>query len=628
MSDFKDTHDGDKKKGRPSDAQRDQHLLKRLKEYWDNSESFYAKEFRKIKILDMTDRGELWRAIGTKYPKYQILPDTNHVASTKTNIIASIYCVTKSAEVIPTNDKDKDLITNLNVILDAVWDTQDVGFYQFQAGERAALGNLGITQVGWDEELTMGSGENIIKGNVHFKNIDPLKFKRDPYAVDLASSAWCCTYEDFHKTVFLNNKLYKEKFKEYLMSHHDGDVQPTVVTSSPDGVPKSGAKDYYSLVIYWYKDAEGDIKEVHTINTEFILLQKERLKPAKYPFALLYCNLPAGALIGTSECSKIFANNVAYNLMDSIALTSEYKNQRPPKFISDQSKLNIQAFAKYGDEADRTWVVSGDASKAVQYHEFPQPSNFLTTLKMSLEQGIATVTGIDRRYTGRDTGSITTTGGTEEMLTRVTMIDNPKITMYEHYCKELTELVLRNLLEFCPKRKFFVQKKNSREWETYEVDFPKIESETLFNYRIAISSELPKNKQRIAAMATELLKNQEQYRRNGDTVNWITEEEWLMFQDLPFKELMLERMGVQRQENVLEQTAQVLYQYANMINNGADSDTAMMAAAESLKQSRLGNSPEMAVGANPQLQAQATPSSPQGMPMKPGMMQPPNTPAV
>jgi hypothetical protein len=176
------------------------------------------------------------------------------------------------------------------------------------------------------------------------------------------------------------------------------------------------------------------------------------------------------------------------------------------------------------------------------------------------------------------------------------------------------------MIEYCPKRKFFRKQKNSTEFKSVEVDFPKLDSDTLFNYRISISSELPKNKQRISAMATELLKNQEQYRKSGDSVNWITEEEWLMFQDLPFKEYMLERMGIQRNENALEQTAQVLYQYANMVNNGADPDTAMMAAAESLRQSRMGNNPALPTGPNPMLQAQATP------PMMGA--QPPNTPNV
>jgi hypothetical protein len=81
-------------------------------------------------------------------------------------------------------------------------------------------------------------------------------------------------------------------------------------------------------------------------------------------------------------------------------------------------------------------------------------------------------------------------------------------------------------------------------------------------------------------------------------------------------------MGVQRNENALEETAQILYQYANMIKNGADSDTAMMAAAETLKQARNGQAPDMAAGPNPQMQAMATPNGPAGG------FQPPMTPQV
>ena len=150
------------------------------------------------------------------------------------------------------------------------------------------------------------------------------------------------------------------------------------------------------------------------------------------------------------------------------------------------------------------------------------------------------------------------------------------------------------------------QKPNTTaDYEVVEVDFPKIDAETLFNYRISISSELPKNKQRIAAMATELLQAQAQYREQGDNVNWITEEEWLMFQDLPMKEYMLERMGVQRAENALEEVSQVLYNYAGLVNQGATPEQAMLATAQQLQQTRAGVPPELAAGANPELQAMA-----------------------
>lgn len=584
--------------------QNNKELLAQFTTWHDLGKTNYRRDFRRMRCLDMTDRGELWRAIGSKYPAYQILPDTNYVAYIKSNLLASIYSVTKSAEIVPTSDEDKDLCVNINIALDALWDTQDVGYYQFQAGERAALCNLGITQVGWNEDKSVGNGTNIVKGQVTFKNIMPDHFMRDPFAASLDAAKWCVTYDDYDKNYFLSNSKYKDAFKKwYETSGADGAV-PTQ-TINPDGIVKTGQKDYFTLFVWWYR--EGDkINEVHTVNNQAILYMKEDIKPSCFPFALLYSNPPAGALIGTSEPAKIFANNIASNLLDSLMLTAEYKNQRPPKFISDQSKLNIQAFAKHGDDPDKTFVVSGDATKAVHYHQYPAISAIAPTVRQSLQYGIETVSGIDGRYTGRDTGSIITTGGTEEMLNRVTLIDTPKILQYERYCKDLTRLVLLNLIEFCPKRKFFRKKPNTTaEYQTVEVDFPKIDAETLFNYRIAVSSELPKNKQRIAAMATELLQAQAQYREQGDNVNWITEEEWLMFQDIPMKEFMLERMGVQRRENALEEVSQVLYNFAGLVNQGMTPEESMLATAQQLQQTRAGIQPEMVAGANPDLQAMA-----------------------
>ena len=57
--------------------------------------------------------------------------------------------------------------------------------------------------------------------------------------------------------------------------------------------------------------------------------------------------------------------------MQSLALTAEFRNQRPPKFVSNQAGLNIRSFAQYGDDPDKTFIVNGDASKAVHYHEYP-----------------------------------------------------------------------------------------------------------------------------------------------------------------------------------------------------------------------------------------------------------------
>lgn len=568
--------------------------VEKLREYFDLCKAQYAKEHRRMRVLDLTDRGGIWEALGAKFPPYQILPDTNHVAYIKNNLVASIYTVAKCAELLPTSDKDKDIITNVNIALEQEWNLTNIGKMQKQAGVNAALHNIGITQVGWDNRV-VESGNSLQRGQVRAKNISPLKFMRDPFSVDLKNAGYCMTYDKYHKSVFLNNPNYREEFKKYL----DSKKNSNTILDIPDimgAKTSTTTQDYFTLVTFWVKVEDDDgnivIDEIHTINAEAVLYVKNAIKPNRFPFAILYCNDPGDALIGISEPARAFANSVAYNIMDSISLTSAYKNQRPPVYISSDSGLNVRAFAQHANDADHTFVVNGDASKAVHYHQFPQIDPHVGEITARLDNNIKQVSGVDDRYTGRDTGSIITTGGIQDQLNRVTVIDTPKIENLEDYTKQLTELVLSNIIEFGEERKYLVKdEEKANTYKTVTVDFPKL-SDAIFNYQINVSSELPRNKARIAEMANQLMEKQMQYQQQGDTVDLITVEEWLSMQDLPMKEYMLERMGVQRMNNEVENVSQTLFEFAELTKKGMNPQDALLAVAKSLRNKRAGKVPE------------------------------------
>ncbi len=567
--------------------------IQTLQDYWNLMKQHYARDHKKMRMLEQIDSGDLWKAIKAKFPAYQILPDTNFVNYVKSNIVASLYTVMKSASILPTSKDDQQICMQINIALERLWSLGNFGYYQFQAGNNAALFNVGYTQVGWDESVTAGTGNALYKGNVTLKNISPIKFMRDPFSTSLETAGYCCTYDKYHKSVFEENPHYRGTFKAYLGKMKQADIS-TPIPQLP-GSDRTPDKDYYTLTIFWVKD-NRKLYEIHVINTDTILYWKE-VKPAVFPIAELYCEVPGEKLVGISPCAKIFANNTAFNIMQSLALTAEFRNQRPPKFVSNQAGLNIRAFSQYGDDPDKTFIVNGDASKAVHYHEYPQISNAMPGNLQNLLQGIELVSGVDQRYTGRDTGSIITTGGTEEMLNRVTMIDTPKIMNYEQYTKQLTKLVLLNLLEYAPKRTYLRKKPGTAHtYESVEVNFPDIPVDTLFDYELMISSELPKNKQRIAEAANYLMEKQMQYNQAQQGIQLITEEEWLQMQDLPFKEQMLERMGLQRIDNAVQDVSQVLFQYADLVSKGVTPEDAMVATAQTLDQTRRGQVPDPNIG--------------------------------
>lgn len=556
-----------------------------LKEYFTTGQTWYRKAFDRMRLLDAADKGRLWESLQAKFPPYQILPDTNNISWVKDNILASIYTVCKSAQLLPSSEETVDAVFAINKWLTHYWDTKRVGYYQFLAGERAALTNIGITQVGWNS--TAPDPENLSgPGTPVFKNIDPMQFVRDPFAQDLASSGWCYTWGPYHSSVFKRDARYRERFEAYILQKLSaGNLSiPSKLGDGPTMSQAQGEKGNHMLVVFYVRDGEK-LHEIHTIGGEFVLFVKEDIKPAMFPFAILYCNAPAGDLVGTSVPAKVFSNNLAINIMDSLLLTAEYKNQNPPKFISATSGLNIGTFVKHGNEADRTFVVSGDASRAVHYHQFPAPSQLAMSLVGKLGVDVQQMSGVDGRYTGRDTGSILTTGGIEASLDQATLIDTPKIMHYEEYTRQLTQLLLANMLEFSPKRRYALLNKGTNKVVSFEVDFPTIPKDILSTFSISISSELPKNKQRIANMANTLMEKQMQYASSGMKVELITPEEWLQMQDIPNREQMQERMGIQREADYLQKATEVLATFAELTKAGFTPEEALQVSAKALEAS-------------------------------------------
>lgn len=555
--------------------------LEDLKHNYDIMMSEYQKPLNRIKVLDMADRGKIWDIIAQKFPEFQISPDTNYVNYVKENLLASIYTVGKSASLMPRSKAEEELVNGLNKVLEAIWSVLDVPYYQMLAGERASLTNLGITQVGWANDMTGGTHESWYKGELVFKNIDPMNFGRDPFADNIDDAGWVIFHDRYHRMSLMENSLYKE-----AMKNMNPDSVELIETYTRDiGRNVSADSNYLHLVVHWIKvfdekKNEVVIHEIHTLDNKYVLAVKKDIQPRMFPFAELYSTIPVKDPIGVSEPAKILATTITLNLLDGLSVSHAYKSLRPPRLISDRSGLNLRAFQQYGNDPDKAFIVRGNASDAVQYIQFPPLPPHLENVALRMAGAIERMTGIDGRYTGKDTGSILTTGGIDSMLAQATMRDTTKIKLYEAYTKRLTRLVIQHLIEFGDKRTYTYKPKNSLELQTIELNLPDIPSDILFNYSVDISSDIPKNKAKLSAAADAMLEKSMQY---GAQPEIITIEEWLMYQDFPQKDLILERLQMDRSANMTEQVTQILSMYAGLVEQGMDPNQAIDVVAQQMQ---------------------------------------------
>ena len=572
-----------------------------LRHNWDTAQTEYARLRKKMIALDAIDRGLLWEMLCSKFPEFKISPDTNHVNYIKENIMANVYSVGKSATLIPASPDDEPVIQTLNRVLDNIWDILSVPFYQQKAGERAALLNYGVTQVGWNSDIVGGTEGYFYEGDVVLKHIDPLKFYRDPFADRLEDSGYCIFFDRIHKTLLRSNKNYKkvldsvDKYNELSV----GEETPQYKDSSKSR--STSDKNYEQLVIHWVRvpddSKEGfHISEIHTLDNRYILYVVDDLKPKMFPFAELYCNIPSSDPIGVSEPAKILNSSITVNLLDGLMASHAYKAQRPPRLISSQAGLNLRTFAKYGNDPDKAFIIHGKASDAVQYIQFPPLPNEIGNVVTRIDQNIKVMSGVDEKYTGKDTGSITTTGGIESLMAQATARDVIKINNYEHYSKSLTRLVINYLIEYADKRTYAVKNSVNGTFTAIEVDFPNIDSSINMAYSLHIGDQLPKSKARQSQAADAIMEKSMQYAQTGQP-ELMTVEEWISFKDFPQKDLMLARMAIQRNNNKTEEITTALFMFADLIQQGIPADQALNQTVMALEQQSnpsLGN-----VGNNP-----------------------------
>ena len=575
-----------------SDLLPDNVSLQTIKDRIQDTDTRYLKVLQRMRILDGTDRGKMWDVVSAKFPKYQLQPDSNWVNYIKENLVASIYTTGRYAELVPRSDEDIKYVTEFNSALGTIWDQVKADYYQFLAGERAALLNIGITMVGWRKDLLGGTANHWYKGDIVFKNIDPMKFRRDPYADVFDNSEFCYYYDDFSMAIIRTKDKYKKRIKEIEAAVGDldkSDLIPDAVTAATDRQKTTSTQSNYHKITYYYtkvpdltqSSKEGYvIVEVHLLDDKYVLYCNKDLKPRMFPFAVLYCNNPAGDLVGASEPAKAFTSAFTYNLLNSIYATHAYKAQRPPRFVNAASGINLRQFAQYGNDADKTFIVNGDATQAVHYAQFPQLPPELLQVKQDLGRDIRDCSGVDEMYAGKNTGSIQTTGGMDTLMDATSQRDNQKILLYEEYSKRLTELVVNNLIVYGDKREYTVTDPITQQTKTVSFNFPEVDDDIRFRYTLDIQTYLPRNKTRLAAVANMLLEKQAQYKPDPEI---ITVEEWLLMQDIPFKDMIYKRMGIQRNTRISEQVAMTLEMFATLVEGGMDPDAAVDQVAQQLQ---------------------------------------------
>jgi len=550
-------------------------LIQQFSEY----RSYKTATLQEWRLIRSLYKGQFWQVFKKYLKDYSITPDWNYFEYVVQAFSNSVYSGAFIGTLTPRqmgNDKD---VQHLNAFVRYNWSKWGMKNKFLHIGENGELYNLGAVRVEWGER------------KINVKALSPDELYFDPAVDNYKEGAALFIERSVNIDTLKLDIDFVQGVEKYLETMKNK-VQDKTINNRMNGYENRETTNSrsVSLIEAFVRNESGGIDQVYILDETEIIFERIDIKPNRFPIVCYSPQRPDGNPYGTPKLMKIMNTVVALNMIDSMEATQPYRLLNRVRFVNVDGRINMRSFADYGGTPGATFETKGDPKGIIYYEDVPTIPD-MTQLKNRLENSIFQVTGVDPNYKGRTTNSLQTTGATQAYQARVSMLtDNSRITMLEEFCEDLTRLVLEYYFEHGGEHDYEVPKLSATGTNTVvevnKVNFGKLNGspeipevpakgkkamvpgvpaspKMEFDYSIAASTLLPMNQANLFESAKALYEMQGQYSFPKPIV---TEEDLVKFSDFPQKDLWLQRLAKQEQDNTAENLVADLTNFANIFS--------------------------------------------------------------
>ena len=531
-------------------------LMAKFNEYRSYKQSV-IQEWRLIRSLY---KGSFWQVFNKYLKEYTITPDWNYFEYVVQAYLNSIYSGAFIGTVTPRKDSDSEKVNSLNAFIAYNWSKWGMKNKFLHIGENGELYNLGAVRVDWTKKTN----------KVSLKAMAPQELYFDP-SVD--------SYKE-GEAIFIERAVNIDKLKAnadftagveaYIDRVGKGMIRDKTIPNRIAGYENTEPtkNKTVSLIECFIRNSEGKMDQVFILDETDIIYENIDMPIKRFPIVVYTPQRPDANPYGNSKLMKILNTVVSLNLLDSMEATQPYRLLNRVRFVNVDGRINMRSFADYGNTPGASFETKGDPRTLVYYQDIPTIPD-LTNLKRRLEESIFQTTGVDPYYKGRMTNSLQTTGATQAMQARVTMLtDNARITALEEFCEDLTCLVLDYYFEYGGEKDYEVPQLSAtgtnKVVDVHKLNFSKLREEKFeFDYTISASTLLPMNQINLFESAKALYEMQGQYQFPQQI---ITPQDLVKFSDFPQKDLWLQRLEKEQQASTAEALVADLTNFASIFS--------------------------------------------------------------
>ena len=231
------------------------------------------------------------------------------------------------------------------------------------------------------------------EGEIKVREIDPATFYPDPNAFCLEECEYIAVRERKPLAWLKKHPLFKEKMSDVTtdtssVPEERGEIYNRDYTTEQS----NGLVDFTSYYEKTPNDEGGFTYTVTYLAGNKVILDKQQLEPNRYPFAILYDFPQRQDFWAKSTCEFILDNQKIINKIESIIAMIGTLMQNPQKILHNQSGINPDEVAMFGNAPGHTFVSNMPGQQAITYIEPPQIPQVLFNMLENAKANIREIT--------------------------------------------------------------------------------------------------------------------------------------------------------------------------------------------------------------------------------------------
>lgn len=436
--------------------------------------------------------------------------NTPHASVSVDNRVASLLANDYIGELIPLGIEDVENVDKLAEVYKREWKRLKMDDLVREAISNCAVVRESYIHIVLDKNASIGTKGRKNLGKMEAYSIEPARIFIDPNARSLKRARY----------LFVTDRIGKEELEEKYPQL--ADLESTADTYNPqdrgevyyDNDYTTEQEDVRTVLTYYGKKKNKKLEKVVIISG--IIVSKKEMDLPIFPIAQIRWMKAAQSCYGLSLMDGVLSLQKAVTSIESAITNTAVAYAAPSMMVRKGCGVDPKVVAKANGAPGVVYAVDGDLDNAIKPVIPPQIKQDTLAIKNDYISQIDKITGSTNQFMGDIGTAGNTKSGTENAISRATIIENKVLVNIKEFVEDITEIIVEYIKRVYAGETLSYNdgKQPDGKYQFTTVELPDEEAmknNTNYNYYIELETKTPYNRERQKDLLLQIFQLERQY---------------------------------------------------------------------------------------------------------------------